>query len=176
MTMRPTPVLAALAIAAAAPVSAAPTLTIPPSTAFALRIVDLHNRVRSAAGVGPIAWDPALAAAADQWAAELARTGRWGHSPNALRPGQGENLWMGTRGGFSLDQMVGSWAGEGRWFAPGRFPNVARTGDWTQVGHYTQMIWRGTSRVGCELRSSRSNDYLVCRYSPPGNVVGVMVP
>jgi hypothetical protein len=38
------------------------------------------------------------------------------------------------------------------------------------------MIWRGTSRVGCELRSSRSNDYLVCRYSPPGNVVGVMVP
>jgi hypothetical protein len=175
--MRPLSVLVGLAAAAAAPAPAGPaTLTIPASTAFALRIVDLHNRARSAAGVGPIGWDPAFAAAADAWAAELARTGRWGHSPNGSRAGQGENLWMGTRGAFGLDQMVGSWAGEGRWFVPGQFPNVSRTGDWTRVGHYTQMIWRGTSRVGCALRSSARNDYLVCRYSPPGNVMGVLTP
>jgi hypothetical protein len=175
--MRPLCAFVGLGVAVASPAIAAPsTLVIPPSTVFALRIVDLHNRVRSAARVAPISWDPMLAAAADVWAAELARTGRWGHSPNTSRPGQGENLWMGTRGAFSVDQMVGSWAGEARWFAPGRFPNVARTGDWTQVGHYTQMIWPGTSRVGCAVRSSRSNDYLVCRYSPPGNVIGVLVP
>lgn len=154
----------------------ASTLTIPPSTALGMRIVVLHNQARSAAGVGPIYWDASLAAAADTYAGELAQTGRWGHSPPAARPGQGENLWMGTREAFSVDQMIGSWAGEGRWFKRGAFPDVSRTDNWEQVGHYSQMIWRGTTRVGCALRSSAGNDYLVCRYSPAGNVTGVSVP
>ncbi len=167
--------LAAAAIGVPA-AGATSTLTIPPSTAVGMRIVIAHNHARSAAGVGPVYWDAALAAAADGWAAELARTGRWGHSPAAIRRGQGENLWMGTRGAFSIEQMVGSWAGENRWFRRGVFPQVSRTGDWEQVGHYTQMVWRRTTRVGCAIRSSAMNDYLVCRYSPAGNVMGVAVP
>jgi hypothetical protein len=151
-------------------------LTVPPATAVVLRILELHNQARSGAGVGPIYWDTSLAAAADTYAAELARTSRWGHSPAAVRPGQGENLWMGTRGAFSVDQMIGSWVGEGPWFRPGIFPNVTRTGDWSEVGHYTQIIWRGTTRVGCALRSSDRYDFLVCPYSPAGNVMGVAVP
>lgn len=161
---------------AASGASAASTLTIPPATAVGMRIVIIHNQARSAAGVAPIYWDASLAAAADAWAAELARTGRWGHSPAPTRPGQGENLWMGTRGAFTIDEMVGSWAGEARWFKPGVFPDVSRTGRWEQVGHYSQMIWRGTTRVGCALRSSAGNDYLVCRYSPAGNVMGFAAP
>ncbi|HEX6660773.1 MAG TPA: CAP domain-containing protein [Sphingomicrobium sp.] len=164
---------AAIGLPAAAATS---TLTIPPATAVGMRIVIIHNQIRSGAGVGPIYWDASLAASADAWANELARTGRWGHSPAATRPGQGENLWMGTRGAFSIDQMIGSWAGEGRWFRPGTFPDVSRTGNWEQVGHYTQIVWRGTARVGCALRSSAQNDYLVCRYSPAGNVLGVAIP
>ena len=156
--------------------AAASTLTIPPATRVAMRVVQLHNQVRTSAGVQPIHWDAALAAAADRYAAELARSGRWGHSPPAARPGQGENLWMGTRGAFSVDQMVGAWASEGRWFRRGRFPQVSATGSWAEVGHYSQMIWPGTLRVGCAVRSSARNDYLVCRYSPAGNVVGVTVP
>jgi len=151
-------------------------LTIPPQTAFAMRIVVLHNQLRAPAGVGPITWDPALATAADRYAAQLARTRRWGHSAPASRPGQGENLWMGTRGAFSVDAMVGSWANEGRMFRPGIFPNVSRTGNWAEVGHYTQMVWRDTTRVGCAVRSNARDDYLVCRYAPAGNVMGVTVP
>ena len=154
----------------------ASTLTIPPPTAVAMRIVALHNRVRASAGVEPIYWDFALASAADRYASELARTGRWGHSPQGARPGQGENLWMGTRGAFSVDQMVGAWASEGRWFRAGRFPGVSSAGGWERVGHYSQMIWPGSTRVGCAVRSSARNDYLVCRYSPAGNVMGDTVP
>ena len=83
---------------------------------------------------------------------------------------------MGTRGAYTVDQMLGSWASEGRMFPPGRFPQVSRTGNWADVGHYTQIIWRGSARVGCAVRSSRRFDYLVCRYSPGGNVMGVTVP
>ena len=164
-----------VAMAVAVPVAAS-TLTIPASTAIGMRIVSLHNQLRYAAGVQPIVWDRGLAAAADAYAAQLARTGRWGHSPLSSRPGQGENLWMGTRGAFSVDEMVGAWASEGRLFRRGAFPAVSRSGRWEDVGHYTQMIWRGSTRVGCAIRSSNSNDYLVCRYSPAGNVFGAPVP
>ncbi|HKX91788.1 MAG TPA: CAP domain-containing protein [Sphingomicrobium sp.] len=168
--------VAGLAAATSQSTPAQPILTIPPATAWAMRVTDLHNRVRAAAGVPPIHWDAGLAAAADKYAAQLARTGRWGHSPQEARAGQGENLWMGTRGAFNVDQMLGAWASEARLFRPGRFPRVSRNGNWTAVGHYTQMIWRGSFRLGCALRSSAHYDYLVCRYSPPGNVVGVGVP
>lgn len=174
--MRMSIILLGCAALAASAVAQRTVFAIPPATAFALRIVEIHNRVRSGIGVAPINWDPSLAAGADRWAVELARTGRFEHSPRSLRPGAGENLWMGTRGAYRVDQMVGSWTGEGRWFRPGVFPNVSRSGGWTRVGHYTQMIWRGSTRVGCALRSSARYDYLVCRYAPSGNILGVTIP
>ena len=77
---------------------------------------------------------------------------------------------------FAIEEMVGSWAAEKALFVPGTVPNVSRSGHFGDVGHYTQMIWRTTMRVGCALHRGRSDDYLICRYSPPGNVVGARVP
>jgi hypothetical protein len=34
------------------------------------------------------------------------------------------------------------------------------------------MIWPTTTRVGCALATNASTDYLVCRYSPAGNIDG----
>jgi hypothetical protein len=34
------------------------------------------------------------------------------------------------------------------------------------------MVWSTTTDVGCAIASSATTDYLVCRYSPPGNYVG----
>ena len=137
-----------------------------------LRLLVPHNVERSHWGVGPLQWDAGLASAADAYAADLARTNRWGHRAKAARPGQGENLWMGSRGAFSPEQMVGGWLSEAGHYRRGVFPNVSRTGAWSDVGHYTQIIWRQTTRVGCAIRSNGRWDYLVCRYSPHGNVDG----
>ncbi len=79
---------------------------------------------------------------------------------------------MGTRGAYRYDEMVSAWAAERRDLVPGRVPNVSRTGRFGDVGHYTQMIWPTTTRVGCGFAGNRDTEYLVCRYSPPGNVVG----
>jgi hypothetical protein len=43
------------------------------------------------------------------------------------------------------------------------------------VAHYTQIVWPTTQRVGCATASNRSSDYLVCRYLPTGNLVGVVM-
>ena len=146
------------------------------TSAMAARFLAAHNRERLAVGVPPLRWDPALAAAAASYGPALAAMGRLEHSPRASRPGQRENLWMGTRGVFSPEQMVGSWAQEKAYFRPGIFPNVSSTGNWLDVSHYTQMIWRSTTSVGCALHQTRATDYLICRYSPPGNADGRRVP
>jgi hypothetical protein len=136
----------------------------------------LHNRERADWRVPPLSWDLGLAAAANQYATELARTGQWGHSPRDTRRGQGENLWMGTAGAYRIDDMVGAWIGERRLFRAGVFPDVSVTGNWIDVGHYTQMVASRSTRVGCAMRSGGGWTYLVCRYSPSGNVDGRAMP
>ena len=139
---------------------------------FPARIVAAHNAERARAGVAPLSWDNALGAAAAAYARQMALTSRFAHSDRKARPGTGENLWMGSRGAYSVETMIGGWSSEKRWFRAGVFPNVSRTGNWADVGHYTQMIWPATSRVGCALASTARTDYLVCRYANKGNVDG----
>jgi hypothetical protein len=138
----------------------------------AQRLLAAHNAERARMRVAPLQWDPQLAASAAAYGPMLASIGRLQHSPRGMRPGQRENLWMGTRGFYSPEQMVGTWVDERRLFRPGVFPAVSRTGNWSDVSHYTQLIWTGTTRVGCAIHSTGQWDYLICRYSPPGNVDG----
>ena len=132
-----------------------------------------HALARAAVGLPPLAWSEALAASARNSADQLARAGRLRH---AERPAdgawQGENLWMGSRGAYSYDEMVGHWIAERRDFVNAPTPRFSRTARWQDVAHYTQVVWRGTTAVGCAMASDLANDYLVCRYSPPGNVTG----
>jgi hypothetical protein len=143
---------------------------------FPARILAAHNAERVRAGVPPLAWDAALGLGAAAYAQQMAFSGSFQHSNRQARRGIGENLWMGTRGAFSLETMVGGWAAERRHFVPGIFPNVSNSGNWEDVGHYTQMIWPATTRVGCALASTPRIDYLVCRYATAGNIDGRRVP
>ena len=137
-------------------------------------ILDAHNRERAAYGSNPLVWDNGLEADALAYARRLAAVARFAHDPQTgVRLRQGENLWMGTRRAFSYATMAGSWIDERGHFKPGQFPDISRTGNWKAVGHYTQMVWSQTNRVGCAISSNTGDDYLVCRYFPAGNVFGV---
>ena len=131
--------------------------------------LDTHNVARARYGRTPLIWDDGLERDARTWAQHLARTQRFEH---ADVQGQGENLWMGTRAAFPLASMVQDWVDEDRYLKSGKFPNVSTTGNWTDVGHATQLLWPSTTHVGCAKASSAANDYMVCRYSPPGNWTG----
>jgi hypothetical protein len=136
--------------------------------------LDEHNAARAAVGVPPLVWSDELAADAARYAATLAETREFKHSTGVRgRMPEGENLFMGSRGAYRYDEMVRLWVDEGRVYRAGAVPDISTTGRWQDVGHYTQIIWRRTTQVGCALVSNRSNDYLVCRYAPPGNVWGM---
>jgi len=137
-------------------------------------MLDGHNAARAAVGVAPLAWDETLVASARDYAGQMARSGRFAHAdqPAGGPARQGENLWTGTRQAYAYGEMMGHWNAERRDFVNGVTPAFSRTGKWEDVAHYTQVVWRGTTRVGCALASNARDDYLVCRYAPAGNVVG----
>jgi hypothetical protein len=137
----------------------------------AARLLAAHNRERAAVGAPELAWDDALAVEARAAAQRIARTGSFDHGGPRLS-GRGENLWEGTRGAYAPEEMTGLWAAEKADFQHGVFPQVSRSRNLAAVGHYTQMIWRGTKRVGCALADDGRDDILVCRYAAPGNITG----
>jgi hypothetical protein len=69
--------------------------------------------------------------------------------------------------------MAELWAAERRDFQPGTFPKVSRSGNWQAVGHYTQMVWRTTTALGCAAATGSDGlTRLVCHYAPTGNIIG----
>jgi uncharacterized protein YkwD len=133
---------------------------------FKTRILEAHNSARGAFGSPDLVWDEALQTNAQAWADHLAQTGSFAH---ARQSEDGENLWMGSASAYQLEEMVGAWIAEKQYFKHGIFPNVSTTQKWSDVGHYTQIVWKTTTKVGCALATGGGNDILVCRYGPPGN-------
>ncbi|WP_447341046.1 CAP domain-containing protein, partial [Mycobacterium tuberculosis] len=68
--------------------------------------------------------------------------------------------------------MVTLWIDERKAFRFAKIPNVSISGDFEDVGHYTQLIWRTTTEVGCAVRTAGEDEILVCRYMEGGNVIG----
>lgn len=61
------------------------------------------------------------------------------------------------------------------WASEGRLYNYADQIFTTATGHFTQLVWQSTTQVGCANIACNGNvkgDYLVCEYSPRGNVEG----
>lgn len=150
--------LAALTLGATAPAYA--------DQSSRAELLAAHNAYRANLGLPPLRWSNRLAANAQRWADHLAEIGQLEHS------GPGQNLAMATAGTQSLTQLVDLWGSEQADFTDGYFPAISTTGNWVDVGHYSQMVWRTTTEVGCGFAEGNGLDFLVCDYNPPGNVMG----
>lgn len=124
------------------------------------QVLSRHNQLRANHCVPALTWSSRLAATAQDWANRCV----FEHRPGNL----GENLAIGTSGAFPPASQVQSWYDEIRSydFATG----ASRDGQ--AVGHFTQVIWRGTRQLGCAVASCNGQDLLVCNYAPAGNLTG----
>lgn len=141
------------------------------------RLLAAHNAERARLGVPPLKWSDKLARQSLEWARQLTLIDGLEHSDTAdyVDPTdgeEGENLWRGTKGYYTPEQMVNLWVDERKIFVNGPFPRNSTTGQWRDVGHYTQLIWRSTTEVGCAIAASEEDEVLVCRYLEGGNVIG----
>lgn len=125
-----------------------------------------HNTVRAQVGVAPLRWDEGLAAHAQQWADHLAASGcRMRHrQPNRY----GENLFQGTASHYRAIDAAQGWASEKALYRGG----VITENNYRQIGHYTQMVWRGSARLGCGEAICNATRLVACNYDPVGNTLG----
>ncbi|MDF1853790.1 MAG: CAP domain-containing protein [Verrucomicrobiales bacterium] len=136
--------------------------------AEAQQVIAFHNKARTEVGVGGVAWSAEIAAFAQQWADHLARSGQFAHRPRDQQR-YGENLAAAQ----SIVAGMNMWYAEKKLFPAG----AAFSMRLMPAGHYTQMVWRGSTQIGAGKAVIASGPYagltvLVCNYSPQGNVVG----
>lgn len=138
----------------------APASALP---AAARAMLDEHNRARAQHCAPALTWSPKVAAAAQRWANHLRDQGcAFEHSQTEY----GENLAAGSTGSMSPRQAVAMWMEEKRDY------DFGRGGFSMKTGHFTQVIWRGSSQLGCGMSSCDGMDIWVCNYAPPGNMEG----
>ncbi|XP_045428935.1 peptidase inhibitor 16 isoform X3 [Pipistrellus kuhlii] len=136
-------------------------------------MVELHNLYRAqaaAANMLRMRWDEELAAFAKAYARQCV----WGH--NKERGRRGENLFAITDEGMDVPLAVQEWHVEQQHY---NF-SAAACEPGQVCGHYTQVVWARTDRIGCgshfceKLQGVEETNIhlLVCNYEPPGNVKG----
>ncbi len=136
-----------------------------------------HNRARADVGqnLPDMIWDPKLAQFAQEWANSRTKS----CSPLKHRPNNpyGENIAGGLKGDTAKD-VFALWHAE-----KGNFDTkTKKCKPGTTCGHYTQIIWKNSFRVGCAVAScdcsapgscwAPNASIWVCNYSPPGNYTG----
>lgn len=137
-------------------------------------LVELHNYYRgqvspSASAMLPLKWDTNLKLVAEGYAAKCI----WNHNPELEETG--ENLFAGT-GPLDLRSALEKWFLEHLDYD---FQNNSCDEE-KMCGHYTQMVWADTHRVGCAFHLCDTMEgldwdrvsFLVCNYYPAGNYEG----
>ena len=131
---------------------------------IAEQFLETHNVYRAEVGIENLTWSDDLAQSATEWAEELAKTCAFEHSTGSY----GENLWKGTSGAFSINQVVDAWGSEKEDYS---YTNN-RCAVGADCGHYTQIVWEETTEVGCGTATCDGWDIWVCQYTPAGNIIG----
>jgi len=136
---------------------------------FQREALKVHNMYRARHGVAELELCPALCVLAQQYADRLARTDTFQHSGD---PDLGENLYWSWSSDPAWEcgggEAVVSWYEESPGYCYDREPRDC------QAGHFTQLVWSQSSRLGAGVKKSEKTGkfYVVMKYDPPGNVIG----
>lgn len=127
--------------------------------------IDAHNKWRKEVGVPPLTWSTDLENYAGEWA--IFNGEKNCNMQHRSDTDYGENLYWSSGMAFSPTGVVDSWGSEKNDY------NDELVGqEKAVVGHYTQIVWRTTTEVGCAAFKCGEALLVVCNYNPPGNWVG----
>jgi len=136
---------------------------------FAQDALDVHNKYRRVHAAPPLQLDLKLCRHAQNYANKLASSCSFQHSGD---PDYGENLYWAwssdpnfkLQGGVAVD----SWYDESL-----QSYDYEREPTDTESGHFTQLVWTGSRRLGVGIASTDAGRHIVVmKYDPPGNYVG----
>lgn len=156
-----------------------PTIVVPGTSSTGSKItvedardaLEFHNKIRKEVGVEPLSWSIELSKFAQEWADYLANQNcMMMHRPQNTNPNNyGENIFRGNGGSYTVLFASQSWYSEIKDYRnePVSSKNLEL------IGHYTQMVWRKTTKVGIGIANcSNGGVIIVANYDPPGNYIG----
>jgi len=86
------------------------------------------------------------------------------------KKGEGENIWSHTGGSSQWKTFTNA---VDKWVAEEKKYKGEKVGRGRGTGHYTQIIWPGTTHVGMgKARGRGGRVVVVARYWPSGNKIG----
>jgi len=149
------------------------------ATTYQQRVLVSHNVHRANHSASNLVWDNALASTA----AKIASTCVYAHNTTTDGGGYGQNI----AAGLAADNITAIitelfYNGEVGYYTNlyGQAnPDMSNFHNW---GHFSQIVWKGTSRVGCATQYCPKGlanvgpytppHFTVCNYGPPGNYLG----
>jgi pathogenesis-related protein 1 len=151
--------------------------------------LDRHNQIRAEVfSNSPLAWSDEIAVLAQNYANKLAANGRFEHDSAKYKYSYGENLYASKKPLNEIatyEEAVNSWYVEKDYYdydtnscsIDKDHKVTVNSSSYDTCGHYTQIVWKKTSYVGCGKAQYTTGDYkggyvIVCKYYTPGNYVG----
>ncbi len=131
-------------------------------------LVKEHNDAHDKVGVKQhVMWSKDLARYAQKWADHIAETGKLEH---CRQPKYGENIAAGPAERYGAAEAAAAWLKEKGAYDAGKREAA-------KVGHYTQVVWSRTTRIGAGKAVIKEGPMkgwtvIVCNYDPRGNVRG----
>lgn len=125
-------------------------------SSFATAILDAHNAKRALHSADDLSWSSTLYSYAQSYADDYTCGGTLVHSGGKY----GENLAVGYA---SAASAVEAWYSEGSDYDYSAL-NV--------LDHFTEVIWKSVTELGCAYKTCGSGLYVICEYNPAGNVIG----
>ncbi|MCY1022933.1 CAP family protein [Pyxidicoccus sp. MSG2] len=138
-------------------------------------LLKLHNEYRARHGTPALVVDPSIVAYAKSRAKAVSTHEGLSEGHRGLDHKYGENLYWGgseTKAGASgiVNAAVKSWYDEISQY------NFKTGGFSGATGHFTQLVWKGTTKMGCAVAQGKGSKwyetYVVCNYQAPGNMMG----
>ncbi|PIN20520.1 Defense-related protein containing SCP domain [Handroanthus impetiginosus] len=132
----------------------------------AQQFLRLQNAARAALRLPPLVWDANIASYAAWYANRRRADCALKHSNGPY----GENIFCGSGNQWTAAQAAVAWVSERREY--NYWSNSCAYGQ--ECGHYTQIVWKGTRRIGCArvVCYGGKGVFMICNYDPPGNYVG----
>ncbi|XP_078685251.1 uncharacterized protein LOC144918387 [Branchiostoma floridae x Branchiostoma belcheri] len=135
--------------------------------AFRDECLSAHNQYRSRHGAQPLKISSQLCQSAQEWAEQLAQTGKLEYNPESPH---GQNLGMKPAGGktpLSGKSLCTAWYGEKNKY------DFTKNGHQEGTAHFTQVVWKDSRELGLGMANDAAgNIIVVVNYSPPGNIMG----
>ncbi|KAF2098439.1 PR-1-like protein, partial [Rhizodiscina lignyota] len=128
-------------------------------------ILAVHNKHRKYHHAPDLGWDNGLASYAQTWVNKCVfqhSGGPYGENIYAIMPGPTGSWTDATINGLNA------------WVYEVKNYDYNKPGFAENTGHFTQFVWKSTSKVGCAWNNVACSGQAIfmCEYSTPGNYAG----